>query len=192
MVPFKPTGNKPIYCSECFEHQPGGKSGRRDSRKQDYGEKRMYSATCDDCGSRCELPFRPTSGKPIFCDSCFRGTSKKGSGKRHDTGGETKQVQEQIDAMNKKLDRIIRTLDSLIVYEEEPKKERSADKTASRKKEVERTTKKKGKKTAKKKTKAKKATSAKKEVKTKKPAKKKAKKTETKKTKTKKTTSTKK
>ncbi len=26
----------------------------------------MHSAVCDDCGKRCEVPFRPTGDKPIF------------------------------------------------------------------------------------------------------------------------------
>ena len=31
----------------------------------------MHQAVCDNCGKSCEVPFRPTSGKPIFCSSCF-------------------------------------------------------------------------------------------------------------------------
>lgn len=31
----------------------------------------MYSATCDNCGKECKVPFRPTGSKPVFCKDCF-------------------------------------------------------------------------------------------------------------------------
>ena len=32
----------------------------------------MHKAVCSDCGAECEVPFKPTEGKPVFCQSCFR------------------------------------------------------------------------------------------------------------------------
>ncbi len=31
----------------------------------------MHQAVCDNCRKNCEVPFRPTNGKPVFCSSCF-------------------------------------------------------------------------------------------------------------------------
>lgn len=31
----------------------------------------MHKATCSNCGRECQVPFLPTSGKPIFCSDCF-------------------------------------------------------------------------------------------------------------------------
>jgi CxxC-x17-CxxC domain-containing protein len=31
----------------------------------------MFEATCSNCGKTAMVPFRPTSGKPVFCDDCF-------------------------------------------------------------------------------------------------------------------------
>ncbi len=31
----------------------------------------MHQAICDKCRKECEVPFRPTSGKPVFCSNCF-------------------------------------------------------------------------------------------------------------------------
>lgn len=31
-VPFRPTGSKPVYCSECFEKMGGGQDSRRPER----------------------------------------------------------------------------------------------------------------------------------------------------------------
>lgn len=36
----------------------------------------MHPAVCSDCGDNCEVPFRPTGERPIFCGKCFG--AKKG------------------------------------------------------------------------------------------------------------------
>ncbi len=41
------------------------------------GPVEMHKAICDKCRRECEVPFRPTQGKPVFCSNCFesqRGT----------------------------------------------------------------------------------------------------------------------
>ena len=35
-------------------------------------ERKMYKATCSDCGVDCEVPFEPEEGKPVRCSDCFR------------------------------------------------------------------------------------------------------------------------
>ena len=31
----------------------------------------MHKATCSACGKTCEVPFRPTGEKPVYCKECF-------------------------------------------------------------------------------------------------------------------------
>lgn len=31
----------------------------------------MHQATCSDCGKACEVPFRPSGDRPVFCRDCF-------------------------------------------------------------------------------------------------------------------------
>ena len=38
----------------------------------------MHKAVCDECGKSCEVPFRPSGDKPIFCDNCFSGKREGG------------------------------------------------------------------------------------------------------------------
>jgi CxxC-x17-CxxC domain-containing protein len=45
----------------------GGGGGYRDR-----GPREMFSATCSSCGKEAQVPFRPTSGKPVYCSDCFR------------------------------------------------------------------------------------------------------------------------
>src|ERR1044071_7361236 len=38
----------------------------------DRGPREMFSATCSNCGKEAQVPFRPTSGKPVYCSDCFQ------------------------------------------------------------------------------------------------------------------------
>jgi CxxC-x17-CxxC domain-containing protein len=129
-IPFKPSSDRPVYCDDCFRNKKesrnsggssfgrGGSSssygggGRGDFRRNDSRDKRMYSATCSGCGARCEVPFQPTSGKPVYCNDCF----KRDGGGRNDRGGDRGgdrgqgQITNQMAALNSKLDRILKIL----------------------------------------------------------------------------------
>ena len=52
----------------------GGRDRGRDRRSERI---EMHPATCDKCGNDCEVPFKPTQGKPIFCDDCFKDKSRE-------------------------------------------------------------------------------------------------------------------
>ena len=45
----------------------GGGGGGYESR----GPREMFTATCSSCGRDAQVPFRPTSGKPVYCADCF-------------------------------------------------------------------------------------------------------------------------
>jgi len=118
-VPFKPTGEKPVYCSQCFtSHGPSSGSNRfeRGGRERPrFQDKRMFDAICATCGRRFELPFRPTGEKPVYCNDCF----DKGSSapiKSPDKG-----YKEQFDVLNAKLDKIIKALVPVAAIKEEKK-----------------------------------------------------------------------
>ena len=34
-------------------------------------EQRMFKAICSDCKKSCDVPFKPSSDKPVFCRDCF-------------------------------------------------------------------------------------------------------------------------
>lgn len=120
-VPFKPSGDKPIYCSNCFEKEGGGRSDRSDrferrddSRRsfgggRDRGDKPMFSAICDDCGIECKVPFNPSPDKPIYCSKCFEkreGAKGVGNSINNDI------LSEKLGAIVEKLDRILSALES--------------------------------------------------------------------------------
>ena len=83
-VPFRPTGEKPVYCRACFVKNGGGNKFGRDDRREtgprDFGDSRkssfgadkpMFPTTCAECGMKCEVPFRPSEDKPAYCRNCY-------------------------------------------------------------------------------------------------------------------------
>jgi CxxC-x17-CxxC domain-containing protein len=43
----------------------------------DYGAPReMHNAKCADCGKECQVPFKPTEGKPVYCGECYKNHRK--------------------------------------------------------------------------------------------------------------------
>jgi len=105
-VPFRPTGDKPVYCSDCFGKIGPGNSPRFSEKRFDqprFSDKKMFSAVCSNCGNTCEVPFRPTGDKPVYCHNCFGKTD-------HAPSKSTAGYQEQFKILNSKLDQILRSL----------------------------------------------------------------------------------
>lgn len=45
--------------------------GRPHGRAQGRREKILYKAICADCHKDCEIPFKPTGERPVYCKECF-------------------------------------------------------------------------------------------------------------------------
>jgi CxxC-x17-CxxC domain-containing protein len=136
-VPFRPSGDKPVFCSNCFGKKEGGGNNRferRDSGRPSFGDKLMFKAVCSKCHKECEVPFRPSGDKPVFCADCF--------GKERDGGGNAAnpdKYQKQFDMLNNKLDNILKILapQTLIVKTIKPESVvKKMEKVAEKKVEV--------------------------------------------------------
>lgn len=144
-VPFKPSGDRPIFCSNCFE-KSGNESGQgrfsKDNFKRPrYEDKQLFSATCAKCGNDCEVPFRPSGGKPVYCSNCFE---KKGAEHTMNTGFNN-QFKDQFSELNAKLDLILKTLNlekntesvpliETLLKEKKKTKEKTSKKISTKKK----------------------------------------------------------
>jgi len=103
-VPFKPSRDKPVYCSDCFRSKGNSeprRSGGKNFGRSDFGEKRMYEVICDKCGKKCEVPFKPSGDKPIYCSECFKKVDKNKSFDKPN---------KQFEVINDKLDKILKLL----------------------------------------------------------------------------------
>ena len=45
---------------------------RRFNRSFDNRPREMHKATCAECKKECEVPFKPTEGRDVFCKDCFQ------------------------------------------------------------------------------------------------------------------------
>lgn len=50
-----------------FNKRPGGAH-----RSFNDGPREMHKATCSECGNECEVPFKPSGEKPVYCRDCFQ------------------------------------------------------------------------------------------------------------------------
>jgi CxxC-x17-CxxC domain-containing protein len=62
--------NEPKRCPSCRQSK---KAQRNGSRGSSYGPARqMFAATCAQCGKDTQVPFAPTSGRPVYCSDCYK------------------------------------------------------------------------------------------------------------------------
>lgn len=102
----------------------GGYGGNRGGR----GDREMHQATCDKCGNDCQVPFRPSGDKPVYCKDCFERTDDRGgrssggySNDRGPRGGGARSngpdYSKQFDVLNRKLDAILEILEGAQIVE---------------------------------------------------------------------------
>jgi CxxC-x17-CxxC domain-containing protein len=59
-------------------HAPPPQSGDRNGHARPPRE--MFDAVCASCGAPARVPFRPSSGRPVYCRECYSSRQGQGSG----------------------------------------------------------------------------------------------------------------
>ena len=88
-----------------------GKSSR--GRERQFGRDRggsdrrerpdFHKVKCDSCGEMCEVPFKPTGNKPVYCSDCFKSSGKSNSSSNNNNN-------EVLGEINRKLDKIMKSM----------------------------------------------------------------------------------
>lgn len=117
----------------------GGRSGGGNFKRRSFdrgeggsgGRPQMHQAICSGCGQSCEVPFRPTGEKPVYCNDCFR--DKKGAAPRRternsfsrpSSSRPTESIsRDQFEVLNDKLDKILKAFDLMVSNQPTSKKE---------------------------------------------------------------------
>jgi CxxC-x17-CxxC domain-containing protein len=69
--------NEPKRCPSCRQQRKArqygnnGNSYRTDSYVNRL-QREMFPVKCSECGKDTEVPFKPTSGRPVYCSDCYR------------------------------------------------------------------------------------------------------------------------
>ena len=96
--------------SERFDRRDSGRFDRDSDRfgkrsfERSRDDKKMHETTCDKCGKRCEVPFKPTGGKPVYCSDCFK------KNEYFETKDKPASSSRELEEINIKLDKILKAL----------------------------------------------------------------------------------
>lgn len=75
-LPFQPSGDKPVYCSNCLRaKRQDGRGGGNRGGGMSRGPRQMYDVNleCAQCGTKItQLPFQPSGDRPVYCFDCNR------------------------------------------------------------------------------------------------------------------------
>jgi len=85
-------------------------------------DKQMYNAVCSNCGKDCQVPFRPTGEKPVYCSSCFEemgGRDDRRSSNRSGHGDRDLYIT-QFESINERLDKILNLLQKTEITDNTP------------------------------------------------------------------------
>lgn len=98
--------SEPTRCADCRaarKAQRDGGSSYGGGYGSSYGgggggygaggrQREMFSATCSSCGKEAQVPFQPSSDKPVYCSDCFqqRGGNSRGGGYGGRSGGRSR------------------------------------------------------------------------------------------------------
>ena len=58
--------NEPRRCPDCRSIARGARAGGVGSPSR-----QMWEVMCSQCGQPAQVPFQPTSGRPVYCSDCF-------------------------------------------------------------------------------------------------------------------------
>jgi len=133
-----------------FKHRGGNHFGSNQDRREggrpnfgakwgdrDRGPVTMHQAVCNQCGNPCEVPFVPISGKPVYCNNCFKSKREGGNDRGQDrfpqkrfdsqkdfvktetprnTGLENgAELKRQLEILNAKMDQLIAAVKSMAI-----------------------------------------------------------------------------
>ncbi len=117
-----------------------GGGGRDFNRGGGFGDKRSagfgpakFRATCAECGTNCEVPFKPSGERPVYCSDCFKNKENVRPGQNDRqarpsfdrnaakpySASVNQPANDYHDKINQKLDKILSILESLMIEVEE-------------------------------------------------------------------------
>jgi hypothetical protein len=69
-------GEQEFYAEKGFENEPLRCRDCRNARKANRGmegrPREMFTVVCADCGIETQVPFQPTSDRPVYCRECYQ------------------------------------------------------------------------------------------------------------------------
>jgi len=67
--PSRPAEAK--HFQKPFQQYGYSRDNRPARQDSNYRERVLHKAVCADCGKECEVPFKPSGERPVYCRECF-------------------------------------------------------------------------------------------------------------------------
>ena len=80
------SSSRPSKPLRSFGHSYGQGKARQDNS---FRERSFTQVVCAECGKECEVPFKPSADRPVYCRECF--AKRKGGGSFGDENREFNQ-----------------------------------------------------------------------------------------------------
>jgi CxxC-x17-CxxC domain-containing protein len=61
--------NEPKRCPPCRQTRKTERHGSRGNNQ--WSPRQKFPAVCAECGKDTEVPFAPTTGRPVYCSNCY-------------------------------------------------------------------------------------------------------------------------
>jgi CxxC-x17-CxxC domain-containing protein len=108
----RPAGRRPSFGAGAGT---GAAARLRTTRPagRDREEMQKFDAVCSKCGKACQVPFRPSNTRPVYCKDCFgapQSAKEKSNSFPIHEGKSVADLTRQIAAMNTKIDTMLRIL----------------------------------------------------------------------------------
>lgn len=133
---FGSRGTRSFGDKPSFGDRPSGRPSFGGSKRWDDKPSRgqvgpggklvLHRATCSTCGQNCEVPFRPSEDRPVFCKNCFDKNDSSAKGGRFDKRDTPSRsfsapvhqapdpridnLQKQVENLSYKLDKVLKLL----------------------------------------------------------------------------------
>lgn len=95
----KPAEEK--HFSKPFQRFDHSRHHERGDRDNNFRERSFTRVICSDCGKECEVPFKPSGDRPVYCKECF---AKRKGGSQHKEGYDNR-PKEQIFIPERRFDK---------------------------------------------------------------------------------------
>ncbi len=74
-----PNGNRSAQPVRGMEQRQNFQQPQGQHQHQGRPERPLFKSVCADCGKHCEIPFKPTGERPVYCKECFSKRKSQGS-----------------------------------------------------------------------------------------------------------------
>ncbi len=110
--PSRSPSSRPSYGSRAGSGGNSRPSYGASRSSSGFGKKEfeLFAADCENCGKECEVPFKPTNGKPVYCRECFKRNNDRDDESAPRRSSSARGSSDDMRDIHEKLDKIMHAL----------------------------------------------------------------------------------